>query len=57
MNKKIYFFSEDYTKETPTLCKTLKELSGKIIMKTDSKYKEIEAFKKKNYSSKNKEPK
>lgn len=49
MNKKIYFFSEDYTKETPTLCKTLKELSGKIIMKTDSKYKEIEAFKKKNY--------
>ena len=47
MTKKIYFFSEDYIQETPTFCKTLKELTGKIIIKTDAKYKEIELFKKK----------
>lgn len=45
--KKIFFLSEELPYGDPVYFKTLKELRGKIIIKTDSKLAEITAFKKK----------
>ena len=45
--KKIFFLSEELPYGDPIYFKSLKELGGKVIIKTDSKLAEITAFKKK----------
>lgn len=45
--KKIFFLSEELPYGDPVYFKTLKELRGKVIIKTDSKLAEVTAFKKK----------
>lgn len=47
LSNRIFFISEAYQYEDPIYFKTLKELRGKVIVKTDSKLAEVMSFKKK----------
>ena len=48
MKNKLFSIHTQLEYQQSKICKTLHELKGKIILKTDSKISEILAFKKKN---------
>jgi len=44
LGKRIFHLFEEHMYEHPTVCKTLAEMKGKVIIKSDSKLSELLSF-------------